>query len=203
MNIQETYFTISAPGIAEYKDRGSRFIAYAFPVADIAGCKEQLNAVKKEHPSATHHCFAWRIGITGDQFRSSDAGEPSGTAGKPILDQLISREVTNAIIVVVRYFGGTLLGVPGLIQAYKTAASLVLQTTQVIQKSIEQFYRLEFDYTVMNDVMLLVKQYQCSVAEQEMQLFCIMKIGVPVRRNEEVIQRLKEIPGIQFSLTGI
>lgn len=202
MSIQETYLTISAPGQAEYKDRGSRFIAYLFPVSDTAAGKMQLNAVKKEHPSATHHCFAWRIGFSGEEFRSSDAGEPSGTAGKPILNQLISHDVTNAMIIVVRYFGGSLLGVPGLIQAYKTAASLVLQTTQIIQRSIENYYLLEFDYTLMNEVMILVKQYQCTVLQQEMQLFCRMKIGVPLRRKEEVLNRIKEIQGVQFSLAG-
>src|ERR1043165_2969721 len=122
-----TYKTIEKPSQAEFKDRGSRFIAYAFPIQTIDDFKKRLKELKEEHPKATHHCFAYRIGIDGDNFRSSDDGEPSGTAGKPILGQIDSKQATNMLIIVVRYFGGTQLGVPGLINAYKTAASLALE----------------------------------------------------------------------------
>jgi uncharacterized YigZ family protein len=112
------YTTIDRPGVAEFKDRGSQFIAYAYPLADLADFKEKLAVLKKEHPKAVHHCFAYRLGLDGTQYRVSDDGEPSGTAGRPILGQIDSKQLTNILIVVVRYFGGTLLGVPGLIQAY-------------------------------------------------------------------------------------
>src|SRR4051794_33870893 len=118
------YYTIEKESAAEFKDRGSKFIGYAFPVTTINECKEKLAAIKKEHPKATHHCFAYRIGIDGMNYRVSDDGEPSGSAGRPILGQIDSRQVINTLIIVVRYFGGTLLGVPGLINAYKTAAAL-------------------------------------------------------------------------------
>ena len=187
------YNTIEKPSIAEYKDRGSKFIAHAFPISDANEFKEKLAAVKKEHPKATHHCFAYRIGLDGNNFRVRDDGEPSGSAGRPILGQIDSRQVTNVLIIVVRYFGGTLLGVPGLINAYKTAASLALQVTPVIQKPILINYRLQFDYTQMNEVMRIVKQFDCVVMQQEMLLFCSLQIGIPKKRLEEVISRLKEL----------
>jgi uncharacterized YigZ family protein len=187
------YNTIEKPSIAEYKDRGSKFIAHAFPIANVNEFKEKLAAVKKEHPKATHHCFAYRIGMDGNNFRVSDDGEPSGSAGRPILGQIDRRQVTNVLIIVVRYFGGTLLGVPGLINAYKTAASLALQVTPVIQKPILINYRLQFDYTQMNEVMKIVKQSDCVVMQQEMLLFCSLQIGIPKKRLEEAISRLKEL----------
>jgi len=189
---KEFYYTIEKTAFAEFKDRGSRFLAYAVPFASKDDFKKQMGLIKAEHPKATHYCFAYRIGLDGNNFRSGDDGEPSGTAGKPILGQIDSKELTNILIVVVRYFGGSLLGVPGLINAYKTAASLVLQVTPVIQKQVEVNYRLQFDYTLMNDMMLLVKQYNCTVLQQEMQLFCSMEIGIPVNRVEAVLNRLGE-----------
>src|SRR4051812_46427182 len=131
---KEIYYTIEKISEAEFKDRGSKFIAYAFPVATVDEVKACLNKVKSDHPKATHHCFAWRLGLDGNSYRVSDDGEPSGSAGRPILGQIDSKEIINTLIVVARYFGGTLLGVPGLINAYKTSASLALQTTPVVQK---------------------------------------------------------------------
>ena len=187
------FLTIGQNYTAEFKDRGSKFIAYAFPIETVDDFKKQLANLKKEHPKAVHHCFAYRIGLDGNNFRVSDDGEPSGSAGKPILGQLDSKQITNALIVVVRYFGGTLLGVPGLINAYKMAASLVLQTTTVIQQPIEVNYELHFDYTKMNDVMMIVKQCNCTILNQETQLFCILKMGIPKARVEETLYRLKEL----------
>ena len=192
------YFTIEKPSQAEFKDRGSKFIAYAFPVADIPDFKKRLQELKKEHPKAVHHCFAYRIGTDGNNFRVSDDGEPAGTAGKPILGQLDSRSITNAAVIVVRYFGGTLLGVPGLINAYKTVTSLALQVTPVVQKQIEIMYSLEFDYTIMNPVMTLLKQFNCGILEQQSQLFCILKTGIPKNRESEVLYSLTEIKGVEI-----
>src|SRR5450432_3305845 len=134
------YFTINTIGFAEYKDRGSKFLAYAFPSKNKEDFKKHLQTLKKEHSKAVHHCFAYRIGHDSNKYRVSDDGEPSGTAGKQILAQIDSRNLSDILVIVVRYFGGTLLGVPGLINAYRTAASLVLQCTQVIKKSIEVNY---------------------------------------------------------------
>src|SRR3954466_10314931 len=144
MTAQEFYFTIEQSAFAEFKDRGSRFLAYAFPMHTTDDFKKQLQALKKEHPKAAHHCFAYRLGLYGNSFRVSDDGEPSGSAGRPILGQIDSKEITNTLIVVARYFGGTLLGVPGLINAYKTSAALALQVTPVVQKQVEVVYRVQF-----------------------------------------------------------
>ena len=146
----DNYFTIETTSIAEFKDRGSKFIGTVFQIENAVDFKLKLNAIKKEHIKAVHHCFAYRFGLTGDNFRINDDGEPSGSAGKPILGQIDSKKVTNTAIVVTRYFGGTLLGVPGLINAYKTAAALALQTTPIIQKPILIPYELAIDYLHQN-----------------------------------------------------
>lgn len=189
----EYYQTIDRQGFAEFKDRGSRFLAHAFPMSTPDDFKQQLQLLKKEHPKAVHHCFAYRLGLDGNQFRVSDDGEPSGSAGKPILGQIDSKDLTDTGVIVVRYFGGTLLGVPGLINAYKSSAAMALQMIPVIQKPIEIIYDVNFDYTIMNEVMMVVKQFNCSVIHQEMQLFCLLKIGVPKSRLEEVLYRFKEL----------
>lgn len=191
------YNTVAQPSTAEFKDRGSKFIAYAYPVETANEFKNLLQELKKEHPKAAHHCFAYRIGTDGNNFRSSDDGEPSGSAGKPILGQIDSKQVTNVLVVVVRYFGGTLLGVPGLINAYKTATALALQVTPVIQKQVEIKYTIEFDYTQMNEVMMVMKQFNCTILEQEMQLFCKIKTGIPVSRLAEVLYRINELPHVK------
>lgn len=196
MSEPDFYYTIEKPSVAEFKERGSKFIAYAFPIVDANEFKSQLLKLKKEHPKAVHHCFAYRIGTDGNNFRSSDDSEPSGTAGKPILGQLDSKQITNAAVIVVRYFGGSLLGIPGLINAYKTASALALQLTPVIQKQVEINYAIQFDYTQMNEVMMQLKQYQCTIIKQEMQLFCAITAGIPKRSLQEVLYHLKELQNI-------
>lgn len=196
------YLTIDKSAYAEFKDRGSRFLAYAFPMLTADEFKQQIQLLKKEHAKAVHHCFAYRIGLDGNQFRVSDDGEPSGSAGRPILGQIDSKELTNVGIVVVRYFGGTLLGVPGLINAYKSAAALALQMVPAIQRPIELLYDVQFDYTRMNEVMMVVKQYNCSVISQEMQLFCQLRIGIPKARLEEVVYKFKEMHTIELTRTA-
>ena len=191
------YLTISQPSTAEFKDRGSKFIAYAYPIATVDDFKQYLQALKKEHPKAVHHCFAYRIGTDGNTFRQSDDGEPSGSAGKPILGQIDSKELTDTAVIVVRYWGGTLLGVPGLINAYKTATALALQVTPIVQKQVEQKYHLQFDYTQMNEVMMILKQYNCTILAQEAQLFCSITTGIPNNRLEETLYRLKELRGVE------
>jgi uncharacterized YigZ family protein len=194
----EFFYTIEKSTTAEFKDRGSKFIAYTYPVQSVDEFKKCLEAIKKEHPKATHHCFAYRIGLDNNTYRVSDDGEPSGTAGKPILGQIDSKKLTNVLVVVVRYFGGTLLGVPGLINAYKSAASMALQVTPIVQKSIEVGYTLQFDYSQMNEVMMQVKQLNCTVLEKDMSLFCHLVIGIPKGRIDEAIYKFKEIRGVEI-----
>jgi uncharacterized YigZ family protein len=193
----EFYQTIDRPSTAEFKDRGSKFIAYAYPIQSADDFKQHLQALKKEHPKAVHHCFAYRLGTDGNNFRSSDDGEPSGSAGKPILGQIDSKGITDVLVIVVRYWGGTLLGVPGLINAYKTATALALQVVPIIQKQVEKNYKLHFDYTMINEVMQILKQHQCTILSQELQLFCHLNVGIPVNRLQEVTYKLGEIRGVE------
>jgi uncharacterized YigZ family protein len=193
------YYTIEKPAFAEFKDRGSKFLAYAFPLQSADDFKKQIQLLKKEHAKANHHCFAYRIGLDGNNFRVSDDGEPSGSAGKPILGQIDSKELVNVLVVVVRYFGGTLLGVPGLINAYKTATALALQLTPVVQKQVLVKYRLQFDYTRMNDVMIIIKQFGCEIFKQENQLFSELEIGIPKGRVNEVLFKIKELQSVEIT----
>jgi uncharacterized YigZ family protein len=195
---EDFYYTIEKESQAEFRDRGSRFVACASPLKDLADFKIRLAAVKKEHSRATHHCFAYRIGLDGNQFRVSDDGEPSGSAGRPILGQIDSKRLTDVLVIVVRYFGGTLLGIPGLVNAYKSAAALALQVTPVVQRPVELPYYLGFDYTQVNDVMTILKKANCAVLEKDIQLFSNMKIAVPKNRIEEVLSGLKNLRDVDI-----
>lgn len=192
------YFTIDTGGLAEYKDRGSKFLAYSYPLKSTEEFKKYLQLLKKEHSKAVHYCFAYRIGFDGNNYRSSDDGEPAGTAGKQILGQIDSKNLTNILVVIVRYFGGTLLGVPGLINAYKTSASLVLQCKPIVQKTIEVNYVLHFDYTAMNDVMIILKQFNCTVYKNETQLFCNTEVGIPRNKLTEVVSGLTSLQNVEL-----
>jgi len=191
------YYTIEKPSVAEFKDRGSKFLAYAFPIKSTDDFKKQLKQLKEEHPKAAHHCFAYRIGIDGNNFRSGDDGEPSGSAGKPILGQIDSKELSDIAVIVVRYFGGTLLGIPGLINAYKTSTSLALQLTAIVQKPVLVQYELQFDYTLMNEVMMVAKRFEFTIFQNEMQLFCRMVVGIPKENLTLGIDKLKDLHGVE------
>jgi uncharacterized YigZ family protein len=193
------YNTIDQEGIAEFKDRGSKFIAFAFPFSDVKNLKPILQKLKKEHPKAAHFCFGYKLGVDGNTFRSSDDGEPAGSAGKPILGQLDSKEITDVLVVVVRYFGGSLLGVPGLINAYKSATSMSLQIIPIIKKPILKKYNVQFDYTQMNDVSMIIKQFGCVILAQENQLFSILQLGIPEERQDDVIHRLTNLRNIEIT----
>lgn len=190
------YKTISGTSTGDFRDRGSKFLAYAYPVASAADVKEKLQALKKEHPKAAHHCYAYRLGTDGTQFRANDDGEPAGSAGKPILGQIDSMGATNVLVVVVRYFGGTLLGVPGLINAYKTATLQALETAPTSEKWIEDYYELSFDYPSMGEVLYLLKQAEATIYHQDLQLFCSVKTGIPRLHSTTYVQRLSEIRNV-------
>jgi len=193
------YQTLEKESFAEFKDRGSRFLGYAFPILSAVDFKKRLKELKEAHPKAVHHCFAYRIGTDGNNFRSSDDGEPSGSAGRPILGQIDSKELSNTAIVVVRYFGGTLLGVPGLINAYKTAASFALQLNPIIKKPVLVNYRLQFDYTILNDVMRIIKKNDCIISKQDLQLFCIIEASIPRTNVELCVLQLKDLKSMELS----
>lgn len=195
---KEFYNTVGETAQAFYSDRGSKFIAYVFPVKSVEEFKLRLNDIKKEHPKATHHCFAYRLGVDNHTYRSSDAGEPSGTAGKPILGQIDSKELTDTLIIVVRYFGGSLLGVPGLINAYKSAASMVLQVAPILQKQVTIVRQIQFNYTQLNDVMRIIKQLGVEVIKQDVQLFCRFTLAVAKNKIEQFEYHMKNIPGVEL-----
>lgn len=188
-----TYKTLADSYESEFRDRGSRFLGYAFPVEDLSTIKQQLSRLKELHPKAVHHCYAYRLGWDGTQFRANDDGEPSGSAGKPILGQIDSQGLVDTLVVVVRYFGGTLLGVPGLINAYKSTSQLCLQQAVVLNKDIEINFQLEYDYQQMNAVMRLLKQCDARILQQELQLFCLTKAGIPKRNLTKFLQEARNI----------
>ena len=187
----DTYQTISAPATGDFRDRGSKFFAYAIPIRSEADWQAALGEVKSEHPKARHWCFAYRLGTDGNNFRANDDGEPSGTAGKPILGQIDSFELTDVFIVVVRYFGGTLLGASGLINAYRTAARLSLEAATIETNVITRTVQLEFDYSIMPQVMNAVKGQQLEILEQEFTDRGMLRVGVPRSELARTLIRLK------------
>ncbi len=187
------YKTITGNTSAEFKDRGSKFIACAYPIQNVQDVKEKIQALKKEHPKAVHHCYAYRLGTDSTQYRANDDGEPSGSAGRPILGQIDSAALTNVLVVVVRYFGGTLLGVPGLINAYKTATTDALAQAETTEKWIEEPVEVQFDYPVMGEVLYLLKQSEATIYKQDLQLFCLVHAGIPKIHAASYLQKLSEI----------
>ena len=164
----------------------------------MAEIKEHLDALRKHYYDATHHCYAWRLGPKGESFRANDDGEPSSTAGRPILGQLLSKEVTYALIVVVRYFGGTKLGVPGLIEAYKTSAALVLENAVIEQRTVDIETKIRFSYLAMNDVMRIVKEMQPQIIDQQFDNLCTMTLSIRQSRAEQLLERLSKVEGVEI-----
>lgn len=195
----DTYLTIDTPSEGLFKDKGSKFIAYAYPFRDESRLKDIIAEVKAQHPKARHHCWAYRLTPDRSVYRVNDDGEPSGTAGRPILNVLLSKDITNVFVVVVRYFGGTLLGVPGLIHAYKTAAQEALDAAIVVEKTVNDIYRLEFDYLQMNAVMRLVKEENLPILEQQFDNNCSMDIEVRKMQVNAVVGQLEKLEGVHYT----
>jgi uncharacterized YigZ family protein len=187
MLFDDTYRTIEKPSEGIFRDRGSKFLAFAYPVSSENELKNVLSRLKTEHPKANHHCWAMRLGIDRSVFRINDDGEPSGTAGRPILNTLLSHDLTNIVVVVVRYFGGTLLGVPGLINAYKTATEEALKQAKIIEKTINDVYTIEFDYLQINDMMKIIKDDGLTILNQTFDNNCSIQVSI---RKTQVNQSL-------------
>lgn len=187
----DKYKTLQSSSTGEFKDRGSKFIAYAFPVYSEEAWQDHLEVIKKEHFKARHHCFAWRLGLDKNNFRASDDGEPSGTAGRPILGQIDSYELSNVFIVVVRYFGGTKLGTSGLINAYRAAATDALENAKIIEKTVEDIYKIDFDYALMSNVMNAVKKLDLEIVKQEFEALAFLKVAIRQSAIEETLKYLK------------
>lgn len=190
------YKTISAASISEFRDRGSRFLACAFPVKSVEEIKAHIKALKANHPKAAHHCVAYRLGHDGAQYRASDDGEPSGSAGRPILGAIDSAGITNVLVVVVRYFGGTLLGVPGLIHAYGSVTRNALAEATISEHWVEKVFYIECDYATMNDVIYLLKKAEATIQQQDLRLFCTIRTGIPLHTSDACITQLSELRGV-------
>lgn len=190
MPAEYSYKTIGASSEGIYKDSGSKFIADAIPLKNAGDLKSLMEIVKKKHPKAHHHCYAMRLSPDKTVFKSSDDGEPAGTAGKPILNAILSNELTDILIVVSRYFGGTLLGVPGLIKAYKLAAMNAIANSQIIIKSISETYQIEFDYSALNEIMPVLKSRAVTVINQNFNEICIVRFEVAKSEEDILITNL-------------
>lgn len=194
----DQYRTIGKQSTGIFKDRGSKFISIALPVSSIPEIKDNLEILKKEYHDARHHCYAYRLGTGDDNWRVNDDGEPSGTAGNPIMGQIKSYGLTNIMIVVIRYFGGTLLGTGGLINAYRAASREALEKAEVITRTVNCTYQLYFGYPAMNDVMKLVKEENLEQSEQVFEIDCKMKIRFRSSLEKNIKTRLRLIDGLKF-----
>lgn len=192
----DRYLTLEERCEAVYKEKSSKFLAFAYPVQSEEEIREIVDTLKKRYYDATHHCYAWRLGAHGDSFRSNDDGEPSGTAGKPILGQLLSHGITYCLIVVVRYFGGTKLGVSGLIAAYKESACAVIEAGKITERTVDKSVTVHFPYIAMNDVMRIVKESAPNVMEQTFDNVCSMTLSVRAGKFAELLGRLQKVDGI-------
>jgi len=192
----DLYRTIAAESQGLFKDRGSRFIAIVIPVRGQDEIKEKLEELRKEYHDARHHCYAWVLGPDRQTWRANDDGEPSGTAGRPILGQINSRELTDILIVVIRYFGGTLLGVSGLINAYRSAAEDAISNASIIEKTVMHTYVIKFPYLSMNDVMKVLKEEGCSQSAHSYGNDCSVEISVRSSAAERITERLRKIDGL-------
>ncbi len=196
--IKDSYLTIAEPAEAIYKERSSKFLTYAYPVESEDEIKILLDALRKEYYDATHHCYAYRLGAHGEAFRANDDGEPSGTAGKPILGQLLSANLTNCLVVVVRYFGGTKLGVSGLIQAYKESTAEVIAVSKIIEKTVDRIIKIDFDYISMNGVMRIIKEMNPRIDEQVFDNICTMHLRIRESEADQLLAKLSKVEGVTF-----
>ncbi len=191
---KDTYKTISkASSVVIFKDRGSKFLGYAYPLQREEEVKEFIDELKREHHKARHWCYAWQLGVEKIVFRANDDGEPNNSAGQPIYGQILSKEVTNILIIVVRYFGGTKLGVGGLVNAYKSTAQLALESSQVITKTIDVYFKLIFEYQYMNKVMRIIKENNVTIQTQKMELNCEFEISIRKKEAKKVKSAFEEL----------
>ena len=195
----DTYYMLAAPGEGLYKEKGSKFIASAFTVMNEDEAKAAIAEIRKKYFDARHHCYAYMIGPDKKNFRASDDGEPSGTAGKPILNQILSKDVTNVCIVVTRYFGGIKLGTSGLINAYKTASREALDNAQIVEKTINEIYSLEFEYPLMNEVMRIMKEENLDTLNPKFELDCYMEFSTRKNEASRIAEKFRNLFGVKIT----
>ncbi len=196
----DTYKTIAAPSEGLYKEKGSKFLAFAYPVHNLDDIKVHLEQLRKDYFDARHHCYAYILGPRKDAFRANDDGEPSGTGGRPIHGQLLSADLTDTLIVVVRYFGGILLGASGLANAYKTAARDAIDHAQIIEKTIDARYRLHFEYALMNDVMRIIKEFDLKPENQQFDLDCVLEVSVRQSQSVRLYDRIADLRAVRIEV---
>lgn len=197
-----SYFTIKAP-VQEVllKEKGSKFLGYAFPVLSEAELQERLKQIREAHPKATHHCYAFRLGLNGENYRANDDGEPSGSAGLPIYNQLLAHQLTHLLVVVVRYYGGTKLGVSGLVKAYKETAKLTLQQAEIITKELEMEIEIHFPFAQQNTLFSLLNRFQAKVLRFDAAEICTLSAQIRMADLEKILEILSDLPGTTFEVT--
>ena len=198
MEIQDAYRSIAGPAEGLFKDNGSRFIALAYPVETEEEVKGIVASLRKQYHDARHHCYAYRLGYQGQVFRSSDDGEPAGSAGRPILGQIDSAGLSDILVVVVRYFGGIKLGIPGLIRAYKTSTADALGNATVVEKVAGRNWRIHFDYLAMNAVMKVLKDLGLSARDQDFGTACALTVRVRLAAEEDFLGRIGGIDTCKY-----
>ncbi len=201
MTDTDIYKTISHRAEGAYKEKGSKFLAFAFPVFTEDEIKEHLTKLKKDFYDARHHCYAWKLGLDGNRFRTNDDGEPSGTAGKPIYGQMLSHELTNILVVIVRYFGGTKLGTSGLIHAYKTATKDTFANATFVERTVNTSLVVKFDYGVMNDVMRIIKDENPEIVTQDFNLNCKMELSIRNSKAEMLVSKLRKLESVRVEVS--
>ncbi len=194
----DNYKTIKSSSQGLYKEKGSRFLAFAFPVTSVGEIRSLIDGIRKEYHDARHHCYAYMIGTGRDNWRVNDDGEPSGTAGRPILGQINSYGLTNVLIVVSRYFGGTLLGVSGLITAYKTAAADAIENSEIVDRTLHEYYLLQFPFSSLNDIMKIVKEETAGLSDQKFELECSLIVDFRISEKERILKRLARVEGVEY-----
>jgi uncharacterized YigZ family protein len=197
--MDDFFLTIEKNGRSVFKDRGSRFLGFAWAISSEEEVKEILETIKNNYHDARHHCYAYRLGEKGESFRANDDGEPSGSAGKPILNQIIGRGLTNVLVVVIRYFGGTLLGVGGLINAYRSAASDALDNSHIKKKYMEDIFLIEFDYSQTNEVSRLLNDLRVRILNQTFTEKCFFKISVLRSQSVQLTKSLSLLNNLLIS----
>ena len=199
MIISDSYKSIEYYSEGLYREKGSRFVAFAYPVSEPDEIKQLVEKIRKEYHEARHHCYAYMLGHERKSWRVNDDGEPSGTAGRPILGQINSFGLTNILIVVSRYFGGTLLGVSGLINAYRCSAASAISNAIIVEKTLQDYYEISYPYSVMNDVMKLLKEAEIGQSAQSFDLECRIKVNFRASSSEHILKRLSRIEGLKYS----
>ena len=203
MLFDDTYKTVSGFSQGSYREKGSKFIAFVYPLNSEEAVKERLAQMRKEYFDARHHCYAYCLGFDKSAYRINDDGEPSGSAGRPIYGQIQSNDLTNVLIVVIRYFGGVKLGIPGLINAYKTATREAIEANTIVTLTVNEIYQLDFEYPSLNDVMKILKDESAAILTQDFDNACRLTFSIRKASADKIISKIRKIERVSFVFLGI